>query len=464
MIFMMMALACAPKQVEMGPIPEIGEAGEFTPVEPQTTTLESGARLWLVEDSDLPVAVIRVLLPGGASSDGGAWGQADVAAQMLTESVGDRSSVELAGELRLQASSLWARAGRVTTEVGFSSHVDRLEQGLPLLADALLRPTFAEDDWERIIDQQIQGHKHLLEDGMAQARAFDQYYLYGSDHPLGTPSGGVPSTLEALDREATLRWHQSRLLSSEIDIVIVGALSLEEAREQLDAHLSDWPGADFQEPVIPEVEMGMLPGVGRLLLVDLPDSQQTAVRILSRAWEPESEVASAADLAGIALGGSFTSRLNHLLRETKGYTYGAYCGFWDGLYGGIFVASTNVRTDATVPALMDLNGALIDALRGFGEDELTKARSQARNDAMDSHASRSALASALTSVMAQDRGVDELQLQLERSQAVDLEQMKSVAPLAIPERGLMLLVGDEAVIGGPLREAGIEYERVVLPQ
>ena len=93
MILLMMALACAPKVVDLGPIPEVGEAGEFTPLVPEVTTLESGARLWLIEDTELPVAIVRVMLPGGSASDGPAWGRAEVVAQMLTQSAGERSAV-----------------------------------------------------------------------------------------------------------------------------------------------------------------------------------------------------------------------------------------------------------------------------------------------------------------------------------------------------------------------------------
>ena len=116
------------------------------------------------------------------------------------------------------------------------------------------------------------------------------------------------------------------------------------------------------------------------------------------------------------------------------------------------------------PALSDLNGVLVGAIQGFTEEEWGKARSQARNNGMETHASRSGLAGALTSVMAQGRGPDELRLEQARSQAVTQEQMSGAAPLAIPERGLVLLVGDESVIGGPLREAGMHYERVTVPE
>ena len=469
MIWMMMALACAPKTqnvVENGPtpspIPVVGDAREFTPKQPEETLLNSGARLWHLQDTGLPVVSIRVILPGGAASDGSAWGTADIAAQMLRESAGERSAQELAGELRLQANQLWASAGRRTTELGFSGHVNRLEEGLPLLADVIYRPTFSEADWDRVIDQQIQSYRQMLDDGKSLMGAFDQYFLYGSDHPLGTPAMGVPDTLTALDREAVKAWHLSRLVADEVGIVVVGDLTVDEAKNLLDTHLPSWPGESYAAPAVPQLDA--LPGDGGVILLDLPGSEQTGIRVLSRAWAPGDEVAAAAEMAGVVLGGSFTSRLNNLLRETKGYTYGAGCRFVDGVYGGIFYASTSVRTDATTPALLDLNGVLVDAVQGFTQEEWGKARSQLRNDAMDTHASRGAMAGALSTAMGMGRNADALQLDLARSQSVTLEQMNAAAPLAIPERGLMMLVGDESVIGPELEQAGIGYELVTVPQ
>ena len=207
---------------------------------------------------------------------------ADIAAQMLSESAGARSAQELAGELRLQANQLWASAGRRTTELGFSGHVDRLEEGLPLLADVIYRPAFSKDDWDRVIDQQIQSYRQMLDDGKSLMGAFDQYFLYGSEHPLGTPAMGTPDTLAGLDRESVNAWHQSRLVAEQVGIVVVGDLTEAEAKTLLDTHLPTWPGEAFEAPSVPQRDA--LPGDGKVILLDLPGSEQTGIRVLSRAW------------------------------------------------------------------------------------------------------------------------------------------------------------------------------------
>jgi zinc protease len=52
------------------------------------------------------------------------------------------------------------------------------------------------------------------------------------------------------------------------------------------------------------------------------------------------------------LGGSFSSRLNQNLRETKGYTYGAFSGFAYRPVPGPFTATAAVRSEVTDSSLI----------------------------------------------------------------------------------------------------------------
>ena len=55
----------------------------------------------------------------------------------------------------------------------------------------------------------------------------------------------------------------------------------------------------------------------------MPGAEQTSIRVLAPAYKSGDEQEIPADLAGVVMGGTFTSRLNAKLREEKGYTYGA---------------------------------------------------------------------------------------------------------------------------------------------
>ena len=74
------------------------------------------------------------------------------------------------------------------------------------------------------------------------------------------------------------------------------------------------------------------------------------------------------------LGGSFTSRLNTNLRETHGYSYGAFSSFEERISPGAFSARAGVQTDKTAEALKEFFNELTGILKPVPADELDKAK------------------------------------------------------------------------------------------
>jgi len=74
------------------------------------------------------------------------------------------------------------------------------------------------------------------------------------------------------------------------------------------------------------------------------------------------------------LGGAFTSRLNTNLRETHGYSYGAFSNFDERLSAGPFYATAGVQTDKTAEALKEFFNELTGMLKPIPDEELAKAK------------------------------------------------------------------------------------------
>jgi predicted Zn-dependent peptidase len=80
-------------------------------------------------------------------------------------------------------------------------------------------------------------------------------------------------------------------------------------------------------------------------------------------------------LVATVLGGAFTSRLNHLIREVRGYTYGIRGSYAMTRRFGRFEVAAGVQTAVTVPAITDTLGEIARTqLDGVTEDELAVAR------------------------------------------------------------------------------------------
>jgi zinc protease len=110
-------------------------------------------------------------------------------------------------------------------------------------------------------------------------------------------------------------------------------------------------------------------------LVDKPGAAQSVIVIGGPGVPRTGPDYAAIEVMNTILGGSFSSRLNQNLRESKGYSYSAGSGFaWRPLPGP-FLARAAVRTDVTDSSLVEFFKEL-NAIRDepVSEAELTRAK------------------------------------------------------------------------------------------
>jgi len=94
-------------------------------------------------------------------------------------------------------------------------------------------------------------------------------------------------------------------------------------------------------------------GATTVYLVDKPGAAQSVIVIGGPGVDRRSPDYYALEVMNTLLGGSFSSRLNQNLRETKGYTYGAGSAFEYRPLPGPFVAQAAVRTNVTDSSLVE---------------------------------------------------------------------------------------------------------------
>ena len=138
------------------------------------------------------------------------------------------------------------------------------------------------------------------------------------------------------------------------------------------------PAAPALEPVVPTAPKGPWP---RLIVVDRQDAPQAVIAALKPGVAASDPQEPPLWRVNDAIGGSFTSRLNQDLREEHGYTYGARSRFSRSRGPGQVVAWANVVTDKTGDAL----AAMLADLKKFSDggmtdDEVSRTRTQAREE------------------------------------------------------------------------------------
>lgn len=444
----------APSPVDpLGLIPSPGAARPFTPPTAQTTTLSNGLSVWVVPQPSLPLVTVRLETPGGAALDPvGREGLASVAARMLKQGAGELDGEAFAQEVERLGIQLYVDATRHGSSITFSCHRDKLDAGLELVARMILEPAFKNQDLKRERELAIAEVNLDLEDPVTVAVRLGQFLFFGPANPWGRPTAGTPEGLGHIKRKDIINHHARVWNPSIAKLTVTGAVTADEVKPLLEPRLGT-PWASTAAPTLPTL-VPLAHQDEPIYVVDRPGSSQTAFFLLFPGPAYGAAEEPAARIGTIVLGGTFTSRLNALLREKRGYTYGvrATVSTWPG--AGALTVSTRIRTDATAPALTDLMGELTRIREGITPEEQLKATLAARQDVVEALASREATAMTFTTPHLLGKPPTAIQDQLKAIDAVTLDQVKAAMQSYDPSKAVIVLVGDRAAIEAPLQAAG----------
>jgi zinc protease len=157
------------------------------------------------------------------------------------------------------------------------------------------------------------------------------------------------------------------------------------------------------------------------------------------------------------LGGLFGSRLNALLREQKGYTYGVHSSFDTRVGAGPFAVRTAVQTEFTVPAIVDTLAELRRIRETPAEDEeLAIARDYLVGVFPLRYESSGQVAGAIAGLVAHGLPDDELDRYRPAVAAVTPDQVLEAAQRHIrPDETSVVVVGDADAFLPALEAAGV---------
>ena len=213
---------------------------------------------------------------------------------------------------------------------------------------------------------------------------------------------------------------------------------------------------------------------GRVVIVDRPGSVQTQLLIGRVGADRHDETWAAQVLGTYCLGGTLTSRLDRVLREEKGYTYGvrafaqvlrsSAADSASGATGAAMLAiSGSVDTESTGPALDDLWKVLRTlAAEGLTDAERETAVQNLVGVAPLKFETAASVASTLADQVEQHLPDDYQATLYARLAETGTVEATAAAVNAFPvDRLVTVLVGDASRIEEPVRALGIGEVSVV---
>jgi zinc protease len=432
----------------------------------ERSTLDNGLTLLTAHVPGRPLLVANLLLHGSGSGVTGEpaeqAGATVLAARAMTEGTANHDAVSLIEASERLGAELSADAGWESFAVSVDVPRSRLAPALSLLAEVALRPSFPDDEVERLREERL---NDLLQAQAEPRRRVERAFaetVYADTAAYGRSMGGDETTVPGIDREVLVARHASLMRPADATLLLAGDLTGIDARRLAEDSLGGWADPAAPAPVRRPADEPR-PGGRRIVVVDRPGSPQSELRIGHLGVPRRNPDFHAISVLNALLGGLFGSRLNALLREQKGYTYGVHSSFDMRVGAGPFGVRTAVQTQFTVPSVVETLGELARIREGLAtEEELTIARDYLVGVFPLRYETSGQVAAAIAGLVAHGLPDDELDRYRPGIAAVTAEQVLAAAQRHIrPEAASVVIVGDADTFVGALEAAGLGDVQVV---
>jgi zinc protease len=261
---------------------------------------------------------------GSQNDPPGKEGLAALTADLLAEGATERHSYEEILELLYPlATDYRATVDREMTTLGGRVHGDKLTEFVALLTDAVLRPAFREEDFERLRSDAINAIESTLryssdeELGKAalMARAF-------RGTPYAHPVEGTVAGLKAITLTDVESCYATHFVRAKLTLGVAGGYR-DELVSELENACAAMPAGDARDPpaVAPD-----RPGGRRVVLIEKPGADASISFGFPLSLARGERAFYALWLANSWLGEHRhgASRLYQLIREARGLNYGDY--------------------------------------------------------------------------------------------------------------------------------------------
>lgn len=323
-----------------------------------------------------PSVVVRFRLRAGAIRDpDGREGLAAFTARMLLRGSAGRSFALLNETTDALGATLGVDVGRQFVELTTRCLREDLATLLDLASDLLRRPTFPEEEVEKVRNEQLSGIREADNDTRATADRLLRRLIYPAPHSFGRRVIGEATSVGTITRDDLVAFHAANYGPAVTTIAIVGGVpSVGEGVDLLGSRFSDWRTEASLPPPAPRPA---LPVPGLRAEGSIPGKSQADLAIgfptLSR-LDPEYDAFDTANLILGRLG--LMGRLGASVRDRQGLAYYVFSQVEPDRIGGLWVSRAGVdpgNVERAVESIVGEARRLTD--EPVADDELADAKS-----------------------------------------------------------------------------------------
>lgn len=427
-------------QIDRSVRPSAAKAPIINIKDSEVFTTENGITVILSENHTLPRVAFNLVIGNDPVLEGSKAGLSEMAGSLIMSGTSNRDKDQLDKEIDYIGASLNASSGKIFLSC-LTKHMDK---GLTLMSDVLFNASFPMSEFERIKKQNESGLLSTKSDPGTMASNAEVRVNF-PNHPYGEVM--TESTLKNITREDVVAYYQSTFTPKGSYLVIVGDITLDQAKKLVGHYFSTWKGG---EAIKSETNDGQFNKGNRVIFVKKAGAVQSVIQVsfpIKIRNKDENQLPLNV-LNGILGGGGFGTRLMQNLREDKAYTYGCYSDLNITEDGSWLSIGGNFRNDVTDSAITQMLYELDKITNEYVTDEeLNLTKSSMAGDFARSLERPITIADFALNIIYYNLSKDYYQTYLKRLEAVDKEAVLTMAQTYFSAKNCnIVVVGNEEVL------------------
>jgi zinc protease len=313
------------------------------------SSLANGMKIYGIEHNEVPLVQYNIVIDGGHMLDNiSAPGVANMLALMLNEGTKNKTPEELEEEIDLLGAMIRISAADENITVSVNTLARNFEKTLSIVEEMLLEPRWDSLSFDLARTRTLNGlRRNAIDPTYLGSMALSGLTL-GKDNIYATDASGTPESVEAMTMDDIKAFYEKNISPSISRFLIVGSVDQARVEKALASLGSKWAAKEVQ---MPSMTFPAAPEKPAVYFVDVQGAKQSNIFIGCPAIPRGNPDYYPAYVANYKLGGSFNGYVNLVLREEKGYTYGARTSMNGFKNYGDFVANAAVRSTATLESV-----------------------------------------------------------------------------------------------------------------
>jgi len=338
-----------PTKFDRSKMPAIGPDPSVKIPQVWTSSLTNGMKVWGIQQRELPLIQYSIVIEGGhMAEDISKAGLANLVASVMNEGTKTKTSEELEEAIGLLGATIRFSASNEAISVEVSTLTKNFEKTITLLQEMLLEPRWDKEEFALAKSRTLNSLKRNQANPTYLASTTLNKLIFGENNILAVETSGTEKSVNSVTIDDLKTFYDTYFSPSNAKLIIAGDIDQTKVKAAFNSLTKNWLP---KKVILPALKLPAPPASSAIFFVDVPGAKQSVISIGTPSISRSNPDFYPAYVANYKLGGSFNGVFNLILREEKGYTYGARSSFSGSDKYGTFSATSMVRTNSTLESV-----------------------------------------------------------------------------------------------------------------